>query len=119
MKKIFKALAIPLVASLVLTVIFSVFVYFIDMSQRTISAVIFVLSALSVLLGAYILARKITEKGLLNGLVLSIFYLAVIFAVTLAVNGKVSFESGNVLRIFGCLLAGMLGGVLGINTKSS
>ena len=118
-KKIFKALVVALGLSLVLTGIFSVFVYFINMSERTVSVVIFVLSAVSVLFGAYILARKISEKGLLNGFVLSVFYLSVIFLISLAANGNVSFESGNVLRIIGCVLSGMLGGVLGINMKST
>ena len=109
-KKIFTGTFLSLLVSLML-------VYFSNISDRTVSAVIFAISCLSVFFGALILARNITSRGLLNGLVLSGMYFAVLLLLSLLVNGGVTLSMSNLLRLFAILASGGLGGVLGINTN--
>ena len=115
-KKIIKGTLLALLVSLILIVILAVVVYFSNIQERTVGAMVFAITAISVLLGAYFLARTIESGGLLNGLILAICYFAVILAVSLAVNGRVSISASNFLRLLSCLAAGCLGGILGINT---
>lgn len=115
-KKIIKGTAVSLLISLIFVVILAVVVYFSNVQERTIGAMIFGVTAISVFLGAYFLARNIESAGLLNGLALAGCYFAVILTLSLAVNGGVSLSASNFLRLLSCIASGCLGGVLGINT---
>ena len=116
-KKILTGTFLSLLISLILVCILAGIVYFSNLSDRTVSAVMFWVSCLSVFLGALILARNIENRGLLNGIILAGFYFLIIFVVSLMANGTVSASLGNVLRLLSILASGGLGGVLGINTK--
>ena len=115
-KKILKGVVLAFLISLILICILAVVVYFSGIQDRTISTLVLVISAVSVALGAYFLARNISSGGLLNGLLLAFVYFAVLLVVSFAVNGGVSFSGSNLLRLFSQGMAGALGGVLGINT---
>lgn len=116
-KKIITGAFLALLISLVLVCILAIAVYFSNISDRTVSGVIFAISCVSVLLGAFILARNIASRGLLNGVVLAGVYFAVLLIISLMVNGRVEPTSGNFLRLLATLASGGLGGVLGINTN--
>lgn len=115
-KKILKCTFLALLASVIFMGILAVVVYFSNLQERTVSAVVFGLTAISVFVGAFFLARNVESGGLINGLTLSLCYFAVILALSFAVNGGVSLSASNVLRLLSCIAAGCLGGVLGINT---
>lgn len=115
-KKIFIGTFLSLAASFVFMCFLAVVVYFANISDRTVGAVIFVLSAVSVFLGAFFLARNISSRGLLNGLMLAAFYFAVLIVISLLVNGSVEMSASNFLRLASILASGALGGILGINT---
>lgn len=116
-KKIFTGTFLSLLISLVLVCVLAVVVYFSNISDRTVSGVIFVISCLSVFLGALILAKNITSRGLLNGLALGGVYFVILLVVSLLVNGGVALSFSNILRLLSILASGGLGGVLGINTN--
>jgi len=118
-KKIFIGTALSLFISLVFMCLLAVVVYFANIQDRTVSAVILVLTAASVFLGAFLLARNIENGGLLNGVILAVAYFVVLLLISVFVNGSVSFSFGNFLRLFSCIAAGAAGGVFGINTSRS
>ncbi|MBQ7986355.1 MAG: TIGR04086 family membrane protein [Clostridia bacterium] len=116
-KKIFTGTFLSLLISLVLVFVLAIIVYFSNISDRTVSSIIFAISCLSVFLGALILARNIASGGLLNGLVLAGIYFAVLLLISILANGTVGVSMGNFLRLLSILASGGLGGVLGINTN--
>ncbi len=117
-KKIIKGMLFSLAVSVVMMLVLAVFVYFMNIPDRTVSMLVFALSAIAVFLGALILARNISSRGLANGLIMAILYFAVLVGVSVIINGSVSFGMQNVMRMVSVLAAGMLGGVMGINTKA-
>lgn len=104
--------------SIVFMCILAVFVYFLNIPDRTVTMLIFSLSVVSVFIGALVLAKNIPCKGLLNGLLLSVLYFAILFIASIAANGSISADACNIMRLAATLAAGMLGGILGINGKS-
>ncbi len=116
-RKIFIGALISMALSVLFMCILAVFVFFLNVSDRTTSMLIFALSAIAVFLGALFLAKNIPSRGLLNGLLLAVIYFLALSAISLAVTGKISLDSTNLFRLLGTLLAGMLGGILGINNK--
>ncbi len=117
-KKTLKGVLLSLAISILLTVLLAVVVFFADLSDRTVSTLILLASALSVFLGAIILSKNIESRGLLNGLLLAILYFLVLFAVS-SLSGAVAIDRSNLLRFISVLAAGMLGGILGINSKKA
>ena len=116
-KKILIGTALSLFISLVFMCLLAVVVYFANMQDRTVSAIILVLTAVSVFIGAFLLARNIENGGLLHGVVLAAAYFVALILLSVFVNGSVSFSFGNFLRLFSCVAAGASGGVFGINTS--
>lgn len=118
-KKIVIGTFLSLVVSFILICVLAVVVYFSNLQDRTISALIFALSSISVLCGAFFMARNITCRGLLNGAALAALYFVILAVISVMVNGGISLSLSNFLRFFACIAAGGLGGVLGINTNSN
>lgn len=118
-KRILKGTLLSLLISLVLVCALAVVVYFSNISDRTVSVATFGVSCLSVFLGALILAKNITSRGLLNGIALAGVYFAVIFIISVLANGGVSVSVSNFLRLLAIFASGALGGVLGINSSSA
>lgn len=116
-KKIFTGVLFSVALSILFVFILAIFVFFLNISDRTISTLIFGLSALSVFLGALILGRNIGGGGLLHGLFLGVIYFLILSLVSLAVSGKISFQAENLFRLAGTLLSGIAGGIFGINSQ--
>ncbi len=114
-KALLKGILLSMAVSIVALVILSVFVFFMDISDNTVSVLVFAITAVSVLAGAFVLAKNIECGGLVNGLALAVGYFLVLLVVSLAIEGGVSFSVQNIIRLLIALAAGMLGGVLGIN----
>lgn len=116
-RKIFIGSAVSLAISVLFMCVLAVFVFFLNVSDRTTTMLIFALSALAVFLGALLLAKNIPSRGLINGLILALIYFLVLSAISFAVTGEISLNSTNLFRFLATLFAGMLGGILGINGK--
>ena len=116
LKKIFIGTAVSVVVSIILLCLLSILVCFGDFDDRTVSAFVLIVSAVSTFLGAFVLARNISGRGLVNGLVLGVIYCLLLMVISLLLDGAVSFEFKNLTRLFAIIAAAMLGGVLGINS---
>lgn len=117
-KKILKGVLLSLVISILLAALLAIVVFFADISDRTVSTLVMLSSAVSVFSGAVILAKNIESRGLLNGFVLAAIYFLVLISISF-LTGGFSFDSSAVLRFVAILAAGMLGGILGINSKKA
>ena len=116
-KKILKALLLALILSIIVIGILSVAVYFLNISDRTISTLIMLLSALCIFFASFVLTKNIEKSGLLNGILLSALYFLVLILLSLLVNGSVDLGFSNFLRLLVTIASGALGGILGINAK--
>ena len=116
-RKIPRAVFTAFALNVVLVGIFSIFVYFFDMPEKLVSAVIIILSSLCVFFCGTAMARNIEKRGFLNGLVFGMVYLLLIFAVSLAAFGEISVTLHNGVRSICIMLSAIFGGVIGINAK--
>lgn len=116
LKKILKCVLLSFVMTVLLGGILAFFVYFWQMEEPTVKMINFAITVVSVLLGSFVLAKNIEKKGLLNGLIMAVIYFAVILIASFIINGKISFKTTDLTRLVTLSAAGMLGGILGINT---
>lgn len=118
LKKILIGTSVSLMLSIILLLLLTLAVYFGDFADSTVSGLVLFISGLSVVCGAFILARNIAGGGLINGLMLGILYFLVLLGVSACVKGSVAFDLQNLTRLVIILASGMLGGVVGINSAS-
>ena len=86
-----------------------------SINDRYLNMFIFGIVAISVLIGSILLLKKIKEKGFMYGIIFGLMYIFLIYFFTvIAYKG---FFFTNTLGIYAliCSLAGMLGGILGVN----
>ena len=99
-------------------IILSLVLSFSDVSEEIISPSIIVISSISILIGSFLISRKIKEKGILNGAILGALYIVTIYIISSIVNKNFSLNLYSGIMIGMGILAGAVGGILGVNLKS-
>lgn len=106
-----------IVITLISLVIFSTVLANTNINENTIIPVIIAVTAISILIGSIISVSKISKKGLLNGASVGLIYIAIIYLLSSMVNGNFSFDFNSLIIIISAIIAGMFGGIIGVNLK--
>ena len=93
--------------------IISLLSYFTNMSETTLTIMVYASVVLSVFLGALLCVKNTQSKALLHALLLSVIYYAALFGITLLINGAVTPNSHLFTMTAGIFASGILGAVLG------
>ncbi|EDS76325.1 TIGR04086 family membrane protein [Clostridium massiliodielmoense] len=101
--------------TLTMLIIYSIVTYFTKFNSKVDSVFFVVVTALSVMYGTLYAVKKIKKKGWITGLLVSIFYILIVFLVS-AINGRgFTISSLGILRMFLAIFVGTLSGMLGVN----
>lgn len=112
-----KGIGFSLILTFVLLFIIALVCYFSSISDKMLSLFVFIATAMSVLTGALFVAKNADGSGLVHGLILGIGYLVIMFVTELIFDKGINFDGSAITSAFSILLSGMLGGILGINSK--
>ena len=93
--------------------IISLLSYCTNMSETTLTIMVYASVVLSVFLGSLICVKSAGGKALLHALLLSIIYYAALVGVTLLINGAIAANSHFFTMTAGIFASGILGAVLG------
>ena len=115
-KKVLKCTLLSFVVTVLLGGILAFFVYFCSIQESTAKIIIFAIMVISVLFSGFVLSKNLERNGLFNGLLLGLCYFGAILILSFILNGKISFGMANITRLITVAAAGMLGGIIGINT---
>lgn len=74
-----------------------------------------IITLISVLYGAGVGAKKAGQNGWIIGMCVGIFYIIIIYIISLLAGRTFSFGLKDICRILLCVFAGTLSGMLGIN----
>ncbi|CAM4131092.1 TIGR04086 family membrane protein [Paenibacillus alkaliterrae] len=117
-------IASPLLAGVLFSIIWlaagalllSLFLHFSEMKESSLPAYAFSIHAVSALAGGFTAGKRSESKGWYNGSLLGLLYGTIIIIVSfLASNTSLSWHSASLLGA--ALLAGALGGMIGVNLK--
>lgn len=113
-----KGIAFSLILSFVFILIIAAVCYFMTVSEGLLSVLVFAAAGASVLLGAALVAKNACGSGFLHGLILGIGYLFVMLVAGILCKRGFYFNI-QLATMAACVVAcGMLGGILGINSKN-
>ncbi len=114
---IMKGVGISLIATIIILLIFSAILTYTDISEQVINPVIFVATAISILIGSSVGNIKIKKNGLVNGAFVGLIYMLILYIVSSILNWDFSLNLYSIIFIAVGIIFGILGGIIGVNKK--
>ena len=114
--KILKGLFISFCITLIGILIFSIVLTYSNISETTVPIVIIAISFVSILIGSTISTRKISKNGMVNGGIIGGIYIIMIYSISSIISGNFALNMYSIIMIILGILAGLIGGILGINS---
>lgn len=113
--KILLGSVIALVITMISLLIISIILTYTDVSENIITVSVIVISALSIFIGSIISAVNINKNGILNGCLVGAIYMITIYLLSSIFVAGFSINIQSILMILISILAGMIGGIIGVN----
>lgn len=113
--RIIKGSITSIILTLVLLFIFSIIVTYTNVKESIISPIIIIITSISILIGSSISSLKIKKNGLLNGAIVGIIYILTIYILSSIMGIGFKIDINSILMIVFAIVAGMLGGIVGVN----
>ena len=114
---IIKGSGLAIIVTLVLLFVFSMLLAYTNVSEDNMQAVIIAVSGISVLMGSLTSGKKMKRQGLINGGAIGLIYIAVIYTISSIIQKDFSLNLVAMIMIAICILAGALGGIIGVNIR--
>lgn len=114
---IMKGVGIAIVTSMILLLIFSAILSYTRVPESVSNPVIIVITAVSILLSSQLCTRKIKKNGIVNGGIIGGIYIMLLYLISSIISGNFSLGLNAIIMIFVSIIAGMLGGIVGVNAK--
>lgn len=112
-----KGVIIAIIASMVLLLVFSAILTYTTIPESVSNPVIIVITAVSILIASQISTRKIKKNGIVNGAIIGGIYIITLYLISSIVTGNFSLGVNAIVMIIASIIAGMFGGVIGVNAK--
>ena len=116
-KNIFKGIGISMLFTIICLLIFSIVLTYTNIGENTITAVIMVLTAISILIGSSIGNKTIKKNGILNGALVGGGYILILYLISSLLNVRFSLNMQSGIMIMLGIVFGVLGGIIGVNRK--
>lgn len=113
--RIIKGSAVSIIVTLSLLFIFAILLTYTKIQENLINPVVIVVTAISILIGSSISTLKIRKNGLLNGGLVGIIYIVTIYLISSLTGSGFSCNINTIIMIVSSIIAGMLGGIIGVN----
>ena len=114
---IFKGIIISFILTLILLFLFSIMLTYTSIGENVIPTVIIIATVISILIGSSISTIKIKKNGIVNGGVIGLIYILGIYLVSSIVQTEFTLNIYSIIMILLSILAGMIGGIVGVNIK--
>lgn len=114
-----KGIVISYIITIPTFVIFSLIMTYTDFPEKLISPSVVITTIISILAAASFVTRKTSNKGWLNGSIVGLVYMAVLYIISSIVFNNFAIDRYVISMTLIGVLTGAIGGILGINLKKS
>jgi len=114
---ILKSLAVAVLLTVILLLILTALLTFTSLKEDRIPLINTVIMILSIVIGSISLAFKVEEKGWLNGGLIGILYFLVVLLISFLFIKPFIFDIYTIGKLLICTVAGVIGGMIGVNIK--
>ena len=112
---ILKGEIIAFIINILGLIILSLLMTYSTISDTKIPTLVIAVNTLAILIGSSIATIKLEKKGIINGLIIGSLYIAIYLLISLIFAGSVSFSIKTILIITLGIIAGGIGGIIGVN----
>lgn len=115
--RIIKGSITAIVITLILLFIFSIILTYTSIKESTMSPVVIIITAVSILIGSSISTLKIKKMGLVNGALVGLIYILTIYVISSITGSGFALQLQTIIMMLSAIGAGMIGGIIGVNLK--
>jgi len=115
--RIFKGSLFSIVTTLILLMIFAALLTYTNINENTMPTVVIIVTALSILIGSQIVTSKIKKNGIINGMLVGIIYILLLYIISSIVTKNFALNNYAIIMIVTSIITGGLGGIIGVNRK--
>ncbi len=112
---ILKGEMIAFIINILGLIILSLLMTYSTISDTKIPTLVIVVNTLAILIGSSISTIKLERKGIVNGLIIGSLYIAIYLLISLIFAGTINFSIKTILIITLGIIAGGIGGIIGVN----
>lgn len=116
--RIIKGSILSIILTMICLLIFSLILAYTNIPEKTMIPVITAVTAISILAGSIISVSKIEKKGIINGALVGLIYILTIYIISSIAKGNFGITINSIILIASAIIAGMLGGIIGVNIKN-
>lgn len=102
----------------IILAIISILMIYIDISDNSLQIISIIILSICCYLSAYFSTQIKRTKGLVQGITCAILIFGVFLILSLIINGF-SFSEMLIRKLIVCFVFGIIGGIIGINTKKT
>lgn len=113
--RILKGTGFAVVITLILLLIYSCLLTYTNINEKTMPAVVIIVTALSIFVGSFISSSNIKKNGLTNGALVGLIYILVIYLLSSIISGNFGLSIASGIMIIASVMAGAIGGIIGVN----
>lgn len=113
--RVIKGSSLSIAISLILLLIYAILLTTTNISENTMIPIIIVISGISILIGSSISSFKIKKQGMLNGALVGIIYMAIIYILSSILLTGFAISVKSIIMILTGMITGMIGGIIGVN----
>lgn len=116
-KVIIKGSIISFISLLIFLLIFSILLTYTNLEESTIPIATIIINTISILIGSSIATIHIKKNGIINGIVIGFIYMLLIYLISGILNSDFALPLQSILIILFGIIAGGIGGIIGVNIK--
>lgn len=116
---IIKCTALSFTFTIVLFLIFGLCLSYTTLSENIINPVIIIITVISIFFGSIIMGRNRKDKGMFFGGICAFIYVFLIYIISSICAKDFSLNIFSIIMITLSVVFGMIGGMIGINSKSN
>lgn len=116
-KRIIKGSVFSIVITLIGLLVYSIILSYTSISETTMPATIIIVTAVSILIGSTISTANIKKNGIVNGVLVGLIYIAIIYLISSIVTGNFLLNTNSIIMMIASVLTGAMGGIIGVNKK--
>lgn len=116
-KKVLIGSGISICVTIIGLILFASLLTYTNVAESTIPTVTIIITVISILIGSSISMSKIKKNGIINGVLVGLIYIGFIYILSSIIEGNFAVNLKSIIMVIGALLAGAIGGIIGVNRK--
>lgn len=113
--RIIKGSGIALGITILSLFIFAILLTYTNIQENTMIPVVIIITAVSILIGSSLSTLRIKKNGLLNGALIGVIYILLIYIISSLTGSGFSLNIMSFIMLVSSIIAGMIGGIIGVN----